>query len=92
MRLRQSPQYTLNNVLLNLIEYMKKWGGGQLDIRPPNLKIGGMCVAPISPRIDAPDQEKFDFLMEVTSQRRAFARNVEFSLSFQVEKEPIPFV
>ena len=29
--------------------------GGQLDIRPPNLKIGGgTCPAPIPPRIDAP--------------------------------------
>ena len=31
-------------------------GGGQLDIRPPNLKIeGGMCSPhPPPPRIDAP--------------------------------------
>ena len=32
---------------------MKKWGG-QLDIRPPNLKIGGGRVPPIPPRIDTP--------------------------------------
>ena len=33
---------------------MKKWGG-QLDIRPPNLKIGGeACPPPHPPRIDAP--------------------------------------
>ena len=32
---------------------MKKWGG-QLDIRPPNLKIGGDVSPPIPPRIDAP--------------------------------------
>ena len=33
---------------------MKKWGG-QLDIRPPNKKIGGGRVPPIPPpRIDAP--------------------------------------
>ena len=32
---------------------MKKLGG-QLDIRPPNLKIGGGRVPPIPPRIDAP--------------------------------------
>ena len=36
---------------------MKKWGG-QLDIRPPNLKIGGIHVPPHPPppppRIDAP--------------------------------------
>ena len=28
---------------------MKRWGGGQLDIRPPNLKIGG-DVSPPSPQ------------------------------------------
>ena len=34
---------------------MKKWGGGggQLDIRPPNLKIGGDVFPPSPPRIDA---------------------------------------
>ena len=32
-------------------------GGGQLDIRPPNLKIGGGRVPPIPPRIDAPEYE-----------------------------------
>ena len=47
LRLRQCPQYTLNNLLLNFIEHMKKWGG-QLDIRPPTLKIGG-DVSPPSP-------------------------------------------
>ena len=36
----------MNNVLLNFIEHMKKWGGGQLDIRPPSLKIGGTCPPP----------------------------------------------
>ena len=45
LRLRQCPQYTLNNALLNFIEHMKKWGG-QLDIRPPNLKVGGTCPPP----------------------------------------------
>ena len=30
--------------------------GGQLDIRPHNLKIGGTCP-PILPRIDAPVNE-----------------------------------
>ena len=38
----------LNNVLLNVIEHMKKWGG-QLDIRPPNLKIGGDTSPPSHP-------------------------------------------
>ena len=33
---------------------MKKWGG-QLDIRPPTLKIGGDVSPPSPPRIDAPD-------------------------------------
>ena len=33
---------------------MKKWGGGQLDVRPPNLIIGGGRVPPSPPRIDAP--------------------------------------
>ena len=52
LRLRQCPQYTLNNVLLNFIEHMKKWRG-QLDIRFPSPKIGG-DVSPHSPRIGAP--------------------------------------
>ena len=48
-----STIYTLNNALLNFIEHMKKRGGGQLDIRPPNLKIGGTCPPPHPPRINA---------------------------------------
>ena len=51
--LRQCPQYTLNNLLLNFIEHMKKWGG-QLDIRPSQSKNWGGRVPPIPPRIDAP--------------------------------------
>ena len=35
---------------------MKKWGGGQLDIRPPQSKNCGGRVPPIPPRIDAPDR------------------------------------
>ena len=46
--MRQCPQYTLNNVLLNFIEHMKKCGE-QIDIRPPNLKIGGRRVPLIPP-------------------------------------------
>ena len=50
----QCPQYTLNNVLLNFIEHMKKWGG-QLDIRSPQSKNWrGRVPLPIPPRIDAP--------------------------------------
>ena len=33
---------------------MKKWGGGQLDIRPPQSENWGGRVPPIPPRIDAP--------------------------------------
>ena len=44
----------LNNLLINFIEHMKKWGG-QLDIRPPQSKNWGGRVPPIPPRIDAPD-------------------------------------
>ena len=51
LRLRRCPQYTLNKVLLNFIEHMKKMGGGQLDIRPPNPKIGG-DVSPHPPPQD----------------------------------------
>ena len=47
-RLRQCPHYTLNNLLLNFIEHMKKWGG-QLDIRPPQSKNWGDVSPPISP-------------------------------------------
>ena len=46
--MRQCPQYTLNNVLLNFIEHVKKWGG-QLDIRPPQSKNWGGRVPPIPP-------------------------------------------
>ena len=48
LRLRQCPQYTLNNLLLNFIEHMKKWGG-QLDIRPPHSKNWGGHVPPSPP-------------------------------------------
>ena len=33
---------------------MKKWGGGQLDIRPPQSKNWGNVSPPHPPRIDAP--------------------------------------
>ena len=52
--LRPCPQYTLNNVLLNFIRHMKKWGR-QLDMHPPNPKIGQEVSPhpPPLPRIDA---------------------------------------
>ena len=50
--LRQCPQYTLNNVLLNFIKHMKKWGGGTIRYSsPPIQKLGGRVPHP--PRIDA---------------------------------------
>ena len=50
---------------------------GQLDIRPPNLKIGGDVSPPHPPRIDAPD-------LYIISRQIAFSSNIENFTLFNI--------